>query len=437
MEQKFLKNTQNEIHDLLNQEGNRKLEIQDYYENNHDFFIKLTDNNIAIRKCELDDFRVLKKNDQDHDKCEFQIECRRCGDLVDKAYLILELCDNYNVENTSGLLDILSSYQVSMEIGGSRIFQTTIGLLYFIATYLGEEIYYVELDKIKHELDQFDQNVQNKMTIKQLIRQQTTGQKQGNKYLLIPMSFNFLVKNLNLIGLAFHGITFRLQGTNHQHVCSMVKTFKISLVYLFLGNKLRQTVAQKSFELKALSSTIDKYLFHTHESIRFKFPCYLRQYMLKYFTVSISPQYDKIDRDLWSTVPSLLPEIQCVQSKHSNQQYLIENAEIRRGNSHVIYLFSGDPNYTMKNWITKHMTENDGVLEQAMGNATSTNNKQVEESLSRKRKRCVNYSANNQEYTDIHIVLTPCSIPINVETCYFQQNKLRIMSGMGGLAYSS
>ena len=435
MEQKFLKNTQNEIHDLLKQEGNHKLEIHDYYEDDMMFLAKLGNNNV-FRKCHVSDFHVNKKrNDKDQDKCELRSECAHFGDLVDKAYFILELRDNYDVENTSGLLDVLSSYQVSMEIGGNRIFQTTLGLLYFVATYLGEEIYYIELDKIKHELDQFDQNVQNKMTIKRLISQQL-----GNKYLLIPMSFNFLVKNLNMMGLQFHAVHFKLKGVNHQHVLSMVKTFKISLVYLYLENELRRTVAQKSFDLKSLSSIADKYQFHTHESIRFKFPCYLRQRMLKYFTISISPQYDKINRDLWPTVPSLLPEIQCIQSKHSNQQYLIENAEIRRGNSHVIYLFSGDPNYTMKKWITKHMAENDDVLEQAMGNATSTNNKQVEESLLYKQQKDVNYyldPSNNRDYIDIHVVLTPCSIPINVETCYFQQNKLRIMSGMGGMAYSS
>jgi len=244
-----------------------------------------------------------------------------------------------------------------------------------------------------------------------------------NKMLLIPLSFNFLAKNIGQANAGFNTIIFQIKNNKNQHINTMVRT--INFVFLSLeiwDSELRDSISSGGQFIKTTTcEEINKH-FET-ETISF----HINSTGCKYFTITISPQYDKINKDLWQMIPSLLPEIQSIVTVSSGaQEFMIENADIRKSNSQIVYFFSGNPNYTMQNWIKKHMNENDSIIENELKNDRGYDNKQSQLKLV------------NRERTlrTLEITLTNTTIPVNVDICHFYSNVLQYRGGVAGLTFN-
>lgn len=436
-EAKMLEQVNNELLDIEKMEQNKKLNIVDYFHETNDnnqygAITKLMKpSNDPVHGSRDIIFADPKKDFFEKDKSVFTVQ--RNGDMIEQSYLIFEMFNNYNVENTNNLLDNLSGMDISLEIGGSRIFNIKLSLLYFICDYLGEEIIYVELDKIKNELDQFDQNVLCKKIIKKLISDHKNDL--NRKFLIIPLSFNFLVKNLSLVSMQYHDVryTTKIDKKAVGFAQSMIKNVNFGTIFIYFFHEIRSALAQSTFNVKSIvSSDPSSKKYHQSDAIIIKHEPFRRRELLKYFTVTISPQYDKIDKSLWQTVPSLLPEIQSVYDINNGEEYNLQNVDVRRGSSHILYFFSADPNYTMSKWINKHMEETDDLIELALGNKTTSSNQQ--NNVVNNVVQSVGMSRTEMK---LQITLTPTTLPINVELLFFRHSMLRIMSGMAGLALAN
>ena len=414
MDSDFLNSVNNEITDIFNLEKNRKLNIVDLLDSGRRYDHLEPGNNVeAFRTCEIDPLIFDKKK-------ELNLTCTvpRRADLVESGYILFYLHDHFDPNNTNNLLDTLYGTEIELHISGNLIFNIQLGLLYFLSNYLKESIYYVDLNVLQDDI-QKGASIDYKFIIDNIMKDKT----KTNKILLIPLSFNFLAKNIGLANAGYSTIEFRLKNKENHHIQTMVKTINFLFLNLEIwDNQIRQNLIGNANHLK---TTTCEALNKQFENSTITFQVNVTN--CKYFTIAISPQYEKIDKDLWQMIPSLLPEIQSIITTSSGtQEFMIENADIRKSNSQIVYFFSGDPNYTMQNWIKKHMSENDDMIDRELGNYVDQDNKQADNNLLN-RQRVLRV---------LEITLTNSTIPINVNICTFFQNILAYSGGVSGLSFS-
>ena len=107
----------------------------------------------------------------------------------------------------------------------------------------------------------------------------------------------------------------------------MVYNFDFYNVNIYLDKEPRQKLASFQYQTLGLSSKTIGYSFQQEDSISFiqesEFPVDVQ----KYFTITISPQYDKINKDLFIKDSKKQKKIRAVKVKHGKVQaicYIID-----------------------------------------------------------------------------------------------------------------
>ena len=242
--------------------------------------------------------------------------------------------------------------------------------------------------------------------------------------LVIPTGFNFFVKSFAHAATSWHEQKIYLLNIALNKVRDMVKDIKIITVDLTLNIDLHRWITSKPQDIACMISrlcvvkknSLDKYKFVISDS--------------SYFSIIIQPDYDRIEKENRGISASLLPPIVNIYGENMKTfekvHYDIENISIKRSESQIIYFFSSNSKFTMKDWVKQHMKNQDIIkylndVYKDKGNTNTSNN----------TFRFLEGSYN------IYFSLEDTSIPLKIQATNYRPNILRYLSGMGFAKYDS
>lgn len=325
---------------------------------------------------------------------------------IDELYILVKLDDDFNTQNIDFLLDKLSDCTFSLKIGGQDYLKCNIGLLYFIGNYLNHKMFHIEMDKLV--TNDFDILSIESNVIKQMIKLGYTG-----NYLLIPVGINFFLKDIMAWCLEYHEIIARLECVD---LSEMVENFSIVEV----GDNYRDTHEIIDMDVYMYETVTNTYKFFNETKLSIDIDIFSAVYIM----VSIQPDFDKIEKSDREMAISLLPMIQKIQLLMHDPNLIegkeielrIENADIRRSRNQHVYLFTTDPDYTLKSWLENHMEK-------------------LKEKVSCKDKSII-VSFCKEKLKTMRLELTDYAIPIIVQVRIIMRNVTQYTCGMVGVRYS-
>jgi hypothetical protein len=368
------------------------------------------------------------------------IDANKNKDILEKLFLIYELCDDFEPSNINMLLDLLDGVCFTIEIGGSNIIHINLGFVSFICDEIGEDIIYLNIVELKEQIKTGEFNY-HKHKYRDLIEHLLEDNKFGNKILIIPIFLCAFINNLPLKLFKWHDLRYKLYGNDKLN--KFIKNIYISEQTInFVNRKIIKNYPKFKLTILQMYSSIVN--INTGRDIsNYMFPdlwFFTKDY--KYFTIKITPNYSEIDKNIWSDAINILPNINSISYiiDGINKKTFIpsEIALIRKTTNGHIYVFSTDPNISIKNFIKNTIKENGDGLELIYKGLYVLQNKD-ETHQSYKKYNKDNSNEKGKKYIDLHIVLnieTP-TIPISIIVNTYKKNNLQFFKGMAGAECSN
>jgi hypothetical protein len=284
--------------------------------------------------------------------------------ILEKMFLIYELHDDFDTSNIDVLLDILSYEQLSIIILESVIFNIDIGTSYFFAENNNDDILYIIKNDLIEQIQMGQINIDNHKYY-DLINNIINDDIISNKILIIPICMNIM---MNELPLKYTGSTLSYKyKKSNKTIKQFVKNILISsqTIDFCLENdyydhnnvryyKNMYPIEKYGFfmngELLSLSNTI-KYIDYIQSKLQYSF-IITDMDASKYFTIKISPDYELIYKNLWNSI--VIPNITsiCYTTNGIDKKYNInEIAQIKKSKNCHMYVFSKNPDISIKNWM--------------------------------------------------------------------------------------
>lgn len=326
--------------------------------------------------------RVTIISEEEKFKQKTRIQIQRQIDIYEKSYFIFYLKNDFIEDNIDNLLDSLSLMEIILEIGMSDITKISLSFMYFIASYTDDELLLVNLDTIKREHESgmvLIESLKYSMLIKKLVA--SIDNKKPNRVLIVPINMAFFIKTIPLISMAYHGafIKMSLDDETFKHSSKFISHQAMGIDGIMVDKKLDSSlriISQASICMvsKVKIANIEQYA-PMEKRILSVAGNYSQRF--QYFTVIIKPDYSKIDPEMWSEVPNMIPEIDIVKYVISSDRYghykldesgssvrevSTDNADIRTSSTCTMYMFNANPDIPMQEWVNRTINENGDVL---------------------------------------------------------------------------
>ena len=284
------------------------------------------------------------------------VEINCDDDILEKLFIIYELNDDFEESNIEFLLDILSTSQISAYLNCTdELFKINLITSYFFCGYTDDDIIYINQEKLNNQIS-FGEFNQNEHKYCDMFGYLTEKNKYSNKLLIIPICTELFI---NLVPLRFlYGLKICYEKLNII-TNTFIKNIHLSTQTINLQYLSRNHNYEKNelffFSLPIMSNKVycDNIDIGTDISSYQYTNLYSRHF--DYLIIKLTPNYELIDKELWSESVEMLPIINFINYK-STQQYTVkfqpnDIALIRKSKKFHVYIFPGNPYLPLKSQI--------------------------------------------------------------------------------------
>jgi hypothetical protein len=296
------------------------------------------------------------------------IKCN--DDILEKIFIIYELYDDFDVSNIDFLLDILSTSKMSLyldnNLDNNMLFQINLIMGYFFCDNTDNDIIYINQEELNNQIYTGEFNPKEHKYC-DMFGYLFEKNKYSNKLLIIPICTDLII---NLIPIRFlPGIKIYYEKINKIASTFIknthVSTQTINLQYL---PKTHDKMEQFSFSLSIMSNKtycdyidigkdISSYQYLLDSKYDYHFVDSKYDYHFDYLIIKLTPNYELIDKELWSESVDMLPIINFINygianHDHSGTDWVSfqpnDIALVRKSKKFHVYTFPGNPYLSLK-----------------------------------------------------------------------------------------
>jgi hypothetical protein len=265
------------------------------------------------------------------------------ADILENIYLVYELHDDFDTNNIDVLIDLLSDTTFNITIGGRTVFEINLAISCVFEN--ENPILYIQSDILQYQIQNGECNIDNHQ-YKELIEKCMLIYK---KFIIMPISFIKFIDYIICGKIKYHHIRY-IYGNINKILYNFIKSINLSEQSISLATRNAYNSTQNILTLKTHTYKLDKLI----SQIICKMPdsCI-------YFTIKISPNYEEIDKNLWSEAIYMLPNINFISyfdKKITSNEMLIRTTK----NCHIYFYFMDqklkyvDPIERTKNILKKY-----------------------------------------------------------------------------------
>ena len=253
-------------------------------------------------------------------------------DILENIYLVYELHDDFDNNNIEILIDLLSDTTFKILIGKSVIFDINLSLS--CVSENENPILYIQSDILKYQIENSECNINNHQ-YKELIEECMLIYK---KFIIMPISFNKFINTIYIRHIPYNSIEFIYTNINKK-LYDFIKSINLSekTISVFYPNVIYDSYLQDILTLETSTYKLDKSFHQIVTEIPIN---------SIYFTIKISPNYEEIDKNLWSEAIYMFPNINLItylDKKITSDEMIIRTTK----NCHIYFYFI-DPNEKLK-----------------------------------------------------------------------------------------
>ena len=252
------------------------------------------------------------------------------ADILENIYLVYELHDDFDTNNIDILIDLLSDTNFNINLGITTIFDINLSISCIFEN--DNPILYIQSDILQYQIQNGECTIDNHQ-YKELIEKCMLIYK---KFIIMPISFSKFIDYIICQKLNYVVMQYKYKNIN-KTLYDFIKSINLSEQTISLSLRNKYDEMQDILTLETLTYKLDKY-FH---QIICKMP-----YRCIYFTLKISPNYEKIDKNLWNEAIYMLPNINNIS--YLDKKINLDEMLIRTTKNCHIYFYFMNPNEKLK-----------------------------------------------------------------------------------------